>query len=64
MLNHNDGDRDATGEVYVQYLYDFEKHRASQVWEFILDQIVACENIDDVPTLDILRERVKHSGLL
>ena len=64
MLNHNDGDRDVTGEVYVQYSYDFEKRRASQVWEFILDQIVTCENVDDVPTLDVLRERVKHSGLL
>jgi len=33
MLNHNDGDRDVTGEVYVQYSYDFEKRRAAQVWE-------------------------------
>lgn len=64
MLNHGDGERDVTGEVYVQYSYDFEKRRAAQVWEFILDQIVTCRSIDDVPDLETLRERVKHSGLL
>lgn len=64
MLNHNDGDGDVTGEVYVQYSYDFEKQRAAKVWEFILDQIVKCESPEDVPTLDELRKRVKESGLL
>ncbi len=64
MLNHKETKSNTTGHVYVQYSYDFEKRRAAQVWELILDQIVTCENIDDVPTLDILRERVKHSGLL
>ncbi len=64
MLNHSDGDRDVTGEVYVQYSYDFEKRRAAQVWEFVLDQIVTCESIDDVPNLETLRERVRNSGLL
>lgn len=42
MLNHSDGERDLTGEVYVQYSYDFEKRRAVQVWAFVLDQIVTC----------------------
>ena len=64
MLNHSDGDRDVTGEVYVQYSYDFEKQRAAKVWEFILDQIVTCASPDDIPTLDELRERVRNSGLL
>lgn len=64
MLNHSDGERDVTGEVYIQYSYDFEKKRAAQVWEFILDQIVTCASIKDIPTLDELRERVKNSGLL
>lgn len=64
MLNHSDGDKDVTGEVYVQYSYDFEKRRAANVWEFILDQIVSSENIADIPTLDELRERVNNSGLL
>lgn len=64
MLNHSDGDRDVTGEVYVQYSYDFEKQRAAIVWEFILDQIVTCASPEDIPTLEELRERVRLSGLL
>ena len=64
MLNHSDGERDVTGEVYVQYSYDFEKQRAAQVWEFILDQIVTCDSIKDIPTLEELRTRVRESGLL
>ncbi|MBT2970520.1 MAG: integrase arm-type DNA-binding domain-containing protein [Candidatus Thiodiazotropha sp. (ex Ctena orbiculata)] len=64
MLNHSDGERDVTGEVYVQYSYDFEKQRAVQVWEFILDQIVSCASPKDIPTLEELRMRVKDSGLL
>ncbi len=64
MLNHSDGDRDVTGEVYVQYSYDFEKRRAAQVWEFVLDQIVSAKSVDDVPTLDELRRRVKEAQLL
>ncbi|MCF6251094.1 MAG: integrase family protein [Methylococcaceae bacterium] len=64
MLNHSDGDRDVTGEVYVQYSYDFEKRRAVEVWEFVLDQIVRCKNVKDIPTLDVLRERVREAGLV
>ncbi|WP_444994757.1 tyrosine-type recombinase/integrase [Aliikangiella sp. IMCC44359] len=64
MLNHSDGDRDVTGEVYVQYSYDFEKQRAVKVWEFILDQIVTCKSINEIPTLDELRNRTHASGLL
>lgn len=64
MLNHSDGERDVTGEVYVQYSYDFEKKRAAQVWAFVLDQVVSAPSVDDVPTLDVLRERVKAANLL
>lgn len=64
MLNHSDGDRDVTGEVYVQYSYDFEKRRAAEVWAFVLDQIITAPSVEDVPTLDDLRQRVKESGLL
>ncbi len=64
MLNHSDGERDVTGKVYVQYSYDFEKQRAAQVWEFILDQIVTCETPKETPTLEELRELVRRSGLL
>lgn len=64
MLNHSDGDRDVTGEVYVQYSYDFEKQRAAQVWEFVLDQIVSAPTIEDVPTLEDLRQRVVQARLL
>lgn len=63
MLNHSDGERDVTGEVYVQYSYDFEKQRAAQVWEFILDQIVTCESPKDIPTLEEVRYRVKSASL-
>lgn len=64
MLNHSDGERDVTGEVYVQYSYDFEKQRAAKVWEFVLDQIVNSPSIKGIPTLDVLRDRVRKSGLL
>ena len=64
MLNHSDGERDVTGEVYVQYSYDFEKQRAAKVWEFILDQIVTCKSPEGIPTLEELRLRVRQSGLL
>ncbi len=64
MLNHSDGERDVTGEVYVQYSYDFEKQRAAQVWEFVLDQIVSCPSPKEIPTLEALRTKVRENGLL
>ena len=64
MLNHSDGERDVTGEVYVQYSYDFEKQRAAQVWECILDQIVTCESLEEIPSLEEVRHRVKSADLL
>lgn len=64
MLNHSDGERDVTGQVYVKYSYDFEKQRAAKVWEFILDQIVTCSSPQSIPTLEELRERVKNAGLV
>lgn len=64
MLNHSDGDRDVTGEVYIQYSYDFEKQRAAKVWEFILDQIIHCTSPEEIPSLEELRQRVRNSGLL
>ncbi len=64
MLNHSDGDRDVTGEVYVQYSYDFEKRRAAQVWEFVLDHIISAETPDTIPSLEEMRERVRNAGLI
>jgi integrase len=64
MLNHSDGENDVTGEVYVQYSYDFEKRRASKVWEFVLDNIVRCKTIEEIPTLEEMRKRVQLSGVL
>lgn len=64
LLNHTDGSSDVTSQVYVQYSYDFEKRRAMDVWEFILDQIVGSKSVDDVPDLETLRKRVADSGLL
>lgn len=64
MLNHSDGERDVTGEVYVQYSYDFEKQRAAEVWEFILDQIVTRPSPKEVPTLEELRILIRQSDLL
>lgn len=64
ILNHSDGERDVTGQVYVQYSYDFEKQRAVKVWEFILDQIVACPSPKQIPSLEELRKQVKERGLL
>jgi hypothetical protein len=48
----------------VQYSYDFEKRRAAQVWEFVLNQIVTCQSPKDIPTLEALRKSVGQSGLL
>ena len=63
LLNHSDGENDVTGEVYIQYGYDIEKQKAANVWAFILDQIVNCKNIDEIPTLDEVRRAVQNSGL-
>jgi hypothetical protein len=63
MLNHSDGERDVTGEVYVQYSYDFEKQRAAKVWEFILDQIVNCSSPEEIPTLEVLRQRFSQADI-
>lgn len=64
LLNHSDGENDVTGEVYIQYGYDLEKQKAINVWAFILDQIVQCKKIEDIPTLDEVRKAVHNSGLL
>lgn len=64
MLNHSDGEGDVTGEVYVQYSYDFEKRRAADIWAFVLDQVVTAQNVDEVPSLNELRMRVKQAGLI
>ncbi|MCP5347365.1 MAG: site-specific integrase [Gammaproteobacteria bacterium] len=64
LLNHKDKSSDVTGQVYVQYSYDFEKRKAMNIWEFVLDQIVSCESVDDIPSLDTMRELVVESGLL
>ena len=64
MLNHSDGDRDVTGEVYIQYGYDFEKRKAAEVWGFVLDKIISCPSADQIPSLDEMRTLVRDSGLL
>ena len=64
LLNHKDGSSDVTGQVYVQYAYDFEKRRAVNVWEFILDQIISCDDLIDVPDLDTMRNLIAKSNLL
>ncbi len=64
MLNHNDGDRDVTGEVYIQYGYDFEKRKAAEIWGFVLDRIITCASPEEVPSLDEMRMLVRESGLL
>ncbi|MCP5299120.1 MAG: integrase arm-type DNA-binding domain-containing protein [Chromatiaceae bacterium] len=64
MLNHSDGDRDVTGEVYVQYSYDFEKRRAAHVWAFVLDQIVSAKTPETIPNLEEIRNRVQQAQLL
>ena len=63
MLNHSDGDRDVTGEVYVQYSYDFEKRRAAEVWNYVLGQIINAPTPSDIPKLETLRECVMSGGL-
>lgn len=64
MLNHSDGDRDVTGEIYIQYGYDVEKRKASDVWAFVLEHIINAPTPDDIPTLDDMRASVRERGLL
>ena len=64
ILNHSDGDNDVTGEVYVQYSYDFEKRRAVDIWAFVLNQIISCKSPTEIYSLDEMREAVRQSGLL
>lgn len=64
ILNHSDGEKDVTGEHYIQYQYDFEKEKAVKVWDFILSRVVEVPTIEDVPTLGELRYEVAKSGLL
>jgi len=64
LLNHKEKKSDTTRRVYVQYSYDFEKRRALHIWEFILDQIINCPTIAEIPDLDCMRDRVSAEGLL
>jgi len=64
LLNHSDGENDVTGEVYIQYGYDIEKQKAVDVWAFILDQIVSCKSVDDIPTLEEVRQSIQYTSLL
>jgi len=57
-LNHSDGDRGVTGEVYVQYAYDFEKRRAIEVWEYVLGQIISCSTVEEIPNIESLRQKI------
>lgn len=58
ILNHSDGDRGVTGEVYVQYAYDFEKRRAIEVWEYVLGQIISCSTVEEIPNIESLRQKI------
>lgn len=64
MLNHKESKSNTTGTVYIQYTYDFEKRKAADIWAFVLDQIIHCSKIDDVPDLEKMRQIVRESGLL
>ena len=64
MLNHKDKSSDVTSMVYVQYSYDIEKQKAADIWAFVLDQIVTCPTIDDVPSLEEVRKAVQNSELI
>lgn len=62
MLNHKQ--KGVTAQVYIQYSYDFEKRRASDLWEFLLDSILSAESEVDVPNLEKLRVMAKVKGLI
>ena len=64
MLNHKEKKSNTTGSVYIQYTYDFEKRKASDIWAFVLDQIVNCQAVEDIPTLEEMRGIVRESGML
>ena len=64
MLNHKESKSNTTGTVYIQYTYDFEKRKAADIWAFVLDRIICCSKIDDVPDLEAMRKIVRESGLL
>jgi len=61
MLNHKDSRSDVTNSVYIQYSYDAEKRKATDIWALVLDSIVKCPTIDDVPSLEDVRKIVQES---
>jgi integrase len=60
-LNHVE--KDATSH-YDQYIYDREKKIGSDVLNFALERIVNSSCIENVPTLDQLRDEAENSGIL
>ncbi|NQZ75048.1 MAG: site-specific integrase [Ekhidna sp.] len=61
LLNHTDS---SVTSIYDQYAYDYEKRIAIDILEFVLERILECENVEDVPTLDEMRELVRQANLL
>jgi len=55
---------DVTSSVYIQYSYDIEKRKATDIWSFVLDHVAAAKTIDDVSDLETVRKAVFKSGLL
>ncbi len=63
MLNHKDSRSGVTNSVYIQYSYDAEKRKAADIWALVLDTIVKCPTVDDVPSLEEVRKLVQESKL-
>ena len=63
MPNHKDSGSDVTNSVYIQYSYDAEKRKAADIWALVLDAIVKCPTVDDVPSLEEVRKLVQESKL-
>ncbi len=61
MLNHTDG---TVTSIYDQYSYDAEKRKAVVVLDFVLSRILEAKEVDNVPTLDSIREMVSEADLL
>ena len=61
MLNHTDN---TVTSIYDQYAYDYEKRLSANVLEFVLDKILGCETIEEIPSLDEMRELVKRARIL
>lgn len=61
MLNHTDK---TVRTIYDQYAYDYEKRISVNLIEFALDKILSCHSVEEIPSIDEMRDLVKKANIL